>query len=55
VLEGGYDPLNVVHGVEAVFDALTNSHSANEAHDPNPHKEPDCESRLAEICKWNGF
>jgi acetoin utilization deacetylase AcuC-like enzyme len=55
VLEGGYDPLNVVHGAEAVFDALTNSQSRNDAHDLNPHKEPDCESRLAEVCRWHGF
>ncbi len=25
VLEGGYDPVNVANGVEATFDALTNS------------------------------
>lgn len=55
VLEGGYDPLNVVHGAEAVFDALTNSQSANDAHDLNPNKEPDCESRLAEVRQWHGF
>ena len=55
VLEGGYDPLNVVHGVEAVFDALTNSQPGYDAHDLNPHKEPDCESRLAEVRKWHGF
>jgi acetoin utilization deacetylase AcuC-like enzyme len=55
VLEGGYDPLNVVHGAETVFEALTNSQSGNDAHDLNPHKEPDCESRLAEVCKWHGF
>ncbi|MCJ7434014.1 MAG: histone deacetylase, partial [Anaerolineales bacterium] len=55
VLEGGYDPLNVAHGAEAVFDALTNSQSRNDAHDLNPHKEPDCEPRLSEVCKWHGF
>jgi acetoin utilization deacetylase AcuC-like enzyme len=55
VLEGGYDPLNVANGAEAVFDALTNSQSRNDAYDPNPHKEPDCESRLAEVRKWHGF
>jgi acetoin utilization deacetylase AcuC-like enzyme len=55
VLEGGYDPLNVVHGAEAIFDALTSSQSGNDAHDLNPHKEPDCEPRLAEVCKWHGF
>ncbi len=55
VLEGGYDPLNVVNGAGAVFEALTNSTSQNDAHDLNPNKEPDCESRLAEIRKWHGF
>jgi acetoin utilization deacetylase AcuC-like enzyme len=55
VLEGGYDPLKVAHGAEAVFDALTDSQSRDDAHDLNPHKEPDCESRLAEVCKWHGF
>jgi acetoin utilization deacetylase AcuC-like enzyme len=55
VLEGGYDPLNVAHGAEAVFEALTSSQSGKDAHDPNPHKEPDCESHLAEVCKWHGF
>ena len=55
VLEGGYDPINVANGVEATFGALTNSKSGNEANDPNPHKEPDCESRIEEIRKWHGF
>jgi acetoin utilization deacetylase AcuC-like enzyme len=55
VLEGGYDPLNVANGTEAVFDALFNSQSRNDAHDLNPHKEPDCEPRLVEVCKWHGF
>jgi len=55
VLEGGYDPLNMANGAASVFDALTNSQFRNEAHDLNPNKEPDCEPRLAEICKWHGF
>ena len=55
VLEGGYDPLNVANGAGAVFEALTNSTSRNDAHDLSPHKEPDCESRLAEVCEWHGF
>ena len=55
VLEGGYDPVNVANGADAVFEALTNLKSGNEANDPNPHKEPDCESRIEEIQNWHGF
>lgn len=51
VLEGGYDPNNVAHGVEVVFDALTRRPLGIEAHDPSPYKEPDFESRLDEIKK----
>ena len=54
VLEGGYDPMNVANGVEAVFIAATGK-GESEAKDPNPHKEPDCESRIEEVLKWNGF
>ena len=55
VLEGGYDPVNVANGSAAVFDALTNSGRGQEANDPNPHREPDCESIIAEVRKWHGF
>jgi acetoin utilization deacetylase AcuC-like enzyme len=54
VLEGGYDPTNVANGVEAVFIAATGK-GESEANDPNPFKEPDCESRIAEVCRWHGF
>lgn len=54
VLEGGYDPRNVANGAEAVFVAATGKGHVN-ANDPNPHKEPDCESRIAEIRQWHGF
>ena len=54
VLEGGYDPVNVANGAEAVFVAAT-GRGESEAHDPNPHKEPDCESRIEEVRKWHGF
>ncbi len=54
VLEGGYDPVNVANGAEAVFAAATGS-GESDAGDPNPHPEPDCESRIAEVCKWHGF
>jgi acetoin utilization deacetylase AcuC-like enzyme len=54
VLEGGYDPGNVANGAEAVFVAATGKGEA-ETNDPNPHREPDCESRIEEIRKWHGF
>lgn len=54
VLEGGYDPINVANGAESVFVAATGK-GQPEANDPNPHKEPDCEARIEEICKWHGF
>ena len=55
VLEGGYDPVNVAEGAEATIHALTKSPRRNEASDPSPHREPDCESRIEEIRKWHGF
>jgi acetoin utilization deacetylase AcuC-like enzyme len=55
VLEGGYDPENVAHGVDAVFGALTDSPLKFEAHDPSPYSEPDHESRIAEIVKWHNL
>ncbi|HUE97900.1 MAG TPA: histone deacetylase [Anaerolineales bacterium] len=56
VLEGGYDPVNVANGAEAVFDAAAGKGGSETAvRDPNPHKEPDCESRIDEIRKWHGF
>ena len=54
VLEGGYDPINVANGAEAVFIAATGK-GESEAHDPNPHKEPDCEALIEEVRRWNGF
>lgn len=57
VLEGGYDPLNVANGAGTVFDALSRRRLSHEAatRDPNPYKEPDCESRIEEVRKWHGF
>ncbi|MCI0549387.1 MAG: histone deacetylase [Anaerolineae bacterium] len=56
VLEGGYDPMNVANGAEAVFIAATGKGESEAAvRDPNPYKEPDCVSRIDEICKWHGF
>jgi acetoin utilization deacetylase AcuC-like enzyme len=54
VLEGGYDPLNVANGAEAVFVAATGK-GESRANDPNPHQEPDFDSRIEEIRKWHGF
>jgi acetoin utilization deacetylase AcuC-like enzyme len=54
VLEGGYDPMNVANGSEGVFMALTGK-GESKVNDPNPHREPDCESRIEEIRRWHGF
>jgi acetoin utilization deacetylase AcuC-like enzyme len=54
VLEGGYDPVNVAHGAEAVFVAAT-GRGESEADDLSPHKEPDAGPRIDEIQKWHGF
>jgi acetoin utilization deacetylase AcuC-like enzyme len=55
VLEGGYNPTNVANGVAAVFEALAGNGSEFDAGDAFPRKEPDVESRLDEVCKWQGF
>jgi acetoin utilization deacetylase AcuC-like enzyme len=54
VLEGGYDPANVANGAEAVLIAAAGK-GESEVSDPNPHKEPDCTSRIEEIRNWHGF
>jgi acetoin utilization deacetylase AcuC-like enzyme len=54
VLEGGYDPMNVANGAETVFIAETGK-GESKVSDPNPKKEPDCESRIEEVRKWHGF
>ena len=56
VLEGGYDPVNVANGAEAVFIAAIGKGESDAAvRDPNPYNEPDCESRIEEVRKWHGF
>jgi len=55
VLEGGYHPLNVANGAAAVFSALTDTGLNKEVNDLCPHADPDHESRIAEIRKWNGI
>ena len=54
VLEGGYDPINVANGAEAVFIAAT-GRGKIEVNDPNPNSEPDCESRIEEVRNWHDF
>ncbi|MEO8354764.1 MAG: histone deacetylase [Chloroflexota bacterium] len=54
VLEGGYDPVNVANGAEAVLIAAT-GRGELDAGDPNPNQEPACESRIEEVRKWHGF
>lgn len=53
VLEGGYDPQNVAHGVGAVFAALTNSPLKHEAALESPHSEPDHTQRIHEVRAWH--
>jgi acetoin utilization deacetylase AcuC-like enzyme len=54
VLEGGYNPVNIAHGVEAVFAALTNTEPGD---DPrrSPYREPEFESRVEAVRKFHGF
>jgi acetoin utilization deacetylase AcuC-like enzyme len=54
VLEGGYDPVNVANGSEAVFQVLTGKGELS-VNDPSPRREPDCEARIEEIRRWHGF
>jgi hypothetical protein len=46
--------MNVANGAEATFAAATGRGEPS-ANDANPNKEPDCESRIEEICKWHSF
>jgi acetoin utilization deacetylase AcuC-like enzyme len=54
VLEGGYNPVNVAYGVEAVFAALTNSHPMEDSR-RSPYREPEFESRVEAVRKFHGF
>jgi acetoin utilization deacetylase AcuC-like enzyme len=53
VLEGGYNPVNVASGVEAVLAALTGTKFIPQ--DPSPYPEPDITKRLEEVRAWNGL
>jgi acetoin utilization deacetylase AcuC-like enzyme len=55
VLEGGYDPLNVASGVEAVFAALDGSPFATDPIGSSPHREPEIESRVEAVRRFHGF
>lgn len=51
VLEGGYNPVNVASGVDAVLSALTGTRFS--PHDPSPYPEPDITARLDKLRTWN--
>jgi len=55
VLEGGYDPMNVANGAAGVFEALAGSGRVFDAGDVSPRREPDVQSRVAEVRRWHGF
>jgi acetoin utilization deacetylase AcuC-like enzyme len=54
VLEGGYDPVNVAHGVRGVFAALTHG-SFEDPGDPSPRQEPDFSKDLEAIRALHGL
>jgi acetoin utilization deacetylase AcuC-like enzyme len=54
VLEGGYNPVNVAQGVEAVFAALTSSEPADDGR-RSPYREPEFESRVEAVRKFHGL
>ena len=54
VLEGGYDPRSVAHGVQAVFSALTGTQPA-QINDLTQYPEPDISRRLDAFRKWHAI
>ncbi len=54
VLEGGYDPMNMANGVEAVFAALAGK-SFEAAAEEIPRPEPDISQRLHDIKAWHRY
>ncbi len=54
VLEGGYDPTNLVNGAAATFAALAGT-TYSDPGDASPHAEPDVSEMLARLCQWHGF
>jgi acetoin utilization deacetylase AcuC-like enzyme len=55
VLEGGYDPVNVASGVDAVFAALAGSQGGTDAYGISPQAEPEIESRVAAVRKFHNL
>jgi acetoin utilization deacetylase AcuC-like enzyme len=55
VLEGGYDPVNVAGGVEAVFAALDGSPGASDPYGTSPHREPGIEERVEAVRQFHGL
>jgi acetoin utilization deacetylase AcuC-like enzyme len=54
VLEGGYNPINLANGAEAVFAALMNKDFVDPS-DASPRKETDASEMIEKVCKWHGF
>jgi acetoin utilization deacetylase AcuC-like enzyme len=54
VLEGGYNPVNIARGVEAVFAVLTNSEPEDDLR-PSPYPEPEFESRVEAVRKFHNL
>jgi len=54
VLEGGYDPTNLVNGAAAVFAALT-AKSFIDPGDASPRKETDASEMIEKVCRWCKF
>jgi acetoin utilization deacetylase AcuC-like enzyme len=54
VLEGGYNPVNIAHGVDVVFAALTNSEPGDDRR-RSPYHEPEFESRVEAVRKFHDF
>jgi acetoin utilization deacetylase AcuC-like enzyme len=52
-LEGGYNPVNVASGIDAVLCALTGT--GFNASDPSPHPEPGITDRLSWLKDWHGW
>lgn len=53
VLEGGYNPINVASGVDAVLCALTGT--SFHPSDPSPYPEPDISDRVETACNLHGL
>ena len=54
VLEGGYDPVNVVNGAAAVFTVLMNK-SFIDPGDASPSKETDAGEMIEKVHGWHGL